>query len=97
MSFARRTPPVPPANLRVLHDGDTFVMSFELGPGGESSKLTTAELDVMADLLAGCTNNEIARRRGSSERTVANQVGSILKKLGLGSRLEIIALAPFAR
>jgi DNA-binding NarL/FixJ family response regulator len=93
MRLPRRTLPEAPRDLRVLHDEDTLILSFE----HRAPQLTAAELDVMADLLAGCSNGEIARRRGRSTRTVANQVASILKKLGAGSRLEIVALAPLAR
>lgn len=89
----RRTLPPAPRDLRVLHDEDTLILSFELrGP-----QLTEAELDVMVGILAGRSNREIARHRGSSTRTVANQVASILKKLGVRSRLEIAALTPLSR
>jgi DNA-binding NarL/FixJ family response regulator len=97
MRSVRRTPPEPPADLQVLHDEDTFVMSFELRGQEGRSKLTTAELDVIAYLLTGCSNSEIAGRRGTSPLTVANQVASILKKLALQSRLEVIAFAPLSR
>jgi DNA-binding NarL/FixJ family response regulator len=53
--------------------------------------LTEAERDVMAALLAGSTNADIARRRRSSERTVANQAQSIYRKLGVRSRNELAA------
>jgi DNA-binding CsgD family transcriptional regulator len=48
--------------------------------------LTGAERDVAALAAAGMSNAEIARLRGTSDRTVANQMASILRKLQVGSR-----------
>lgn len=48
--------------------------------------LTPAELDVARLLHDGLSNAEIAAARGSALRTVANQVASILRKLGVASR-----------
>jgi DNA-binding NarL/FixJ family response regulator len=52
-------------------------------------QLTDAERAVLAALLAGSTNADIARRRECSERTVANQVQAIFRKLGVRSRAEL--------
>jgi DNA-binding NarL/FixJ family response regulator len=93
----RRALPAPPEDLRVVYDDDTLVMSFALRTRQGHPQLTAAELDVMADLLAGYSNRDIAHRRGRSTRTIANQVASILSKLGVRSRLELVALAPLSR
>lgn len=53
--------------------------------------LTEAEREVLAGVVAGLANSEIARRRGTSVRTVANQVAGMLDKLRVGSRYELIA------
>jgi DNA-binding NarL/FixJ family response regulator len=53
--------------------------------------LTAAEREIVVHLVSGSTNSDIARRRGSSERTVANQVQSIFRKLGARSRAELAA------
>ncbi|HRI07636.1 MAG TPA: helix-turn-helix transcriptional regulator [Nannocystaceae bacterium] len=46
----------------------------------------------MASLLChGASNEEIARRRGTSPRTVEKQVASCLRRLGVRSRAELIA------
>jgi DNA-binding CsgD family transcriptional regulator len=55
--------------------------------------LTQAEREVASLLLAGLSNAEIALRRATSPRTVANQVASLFRKLGLGSRHELFAAA----
>lgn len=54
-------------------------------------KLTAAERAVMQDLVEGRSNAEIAARRGSSVRTVAKQVASVLRKASVGSRAELVA------
>jgi DNA-binding NarL/FixJ family response regulator len=52
--------------------------------------LTRAERSVLELLAAGASNAQIAGARGSSVRTVANQVASLLKKLAAGSRFELV-------
>ena len=53
--------------------------------------LTEAEREVLAHLIAGSTNNDIAQRRNTSEYTVANQVQAIFRKLEVSSRSELAA------
>jgi DNA-binding NarL/FixJ family response regulator len=53
------------------------------------SGLTEAERDIVRHLRAGSSNEQIARARGTSERTVAKQVSALLRKLGVGSRVEV--------
>ena len=57
----------------------------------QMEKLTDAERQIVAHLVAGSTNGDIARRRGTSENTVANQVYAIFFKLGVHSRAELAA------
>ena len=57
--------------------------------------LTRAEQSIVLELVAGARHRDIARARGTSERTVANQVASIFRKLNVGSRLDLfVALHP---
>jgi DNA-binding CsgD family transcriptional regulator len=51
--------------------------------------LTASERAVAALLLEGLSNRDVAAMRGTSVRTVANQVSAILRKLRIGSRTEI--------
>src|SRR3984957_12217650 len=53
--------------------------------------LSTAERQVLGLLIAGSTNRDIAMRRATSARTVANQVQAIFRKYGARSRSELIA------
>jgi DNA-binding NarL/FixJ family response regulator len=57
------------------------------GPGGA---LSPKELEVAQLVYEGLTNREIAGRLIKSERTVDNQVESILTKLDFHSRAEIV-------
>lgn len=51
--------------------------------------LTEAEAEVVRLVLDGRSNKEIAAARATSERTVANQLASIYRKLGVNSRSEL--------
>jgi DNA-binding CsgD family transcriptional regulator len=53
------------------------------------ANITPAERAVIACLLSGMSNAETAKHRGTSARTVANQVASIFRKLGVFSRAEL--------
>ena len=50
--------------------------------------LTEAERDVALHVLMGCTDEEIAERRGTTTKTVSNQVSSVLERANVGSRFE---------
>lgn len=52
--------------------------------------LTDAERSVLALLVQGLSNDEIAVRRSRSVRTVANQIASLLRKTQSGSRRELM-------
>jgi DNA-binding CsgD family transcriptional regulator len=54
--------------------------------------LTAAEMDVADLIRKGHSNAVIASIRRTSVRTVANQIASIFRKLGVGSRVELAAL-----
>lgn len=92
---ARARPPAMPPGTDALesNDGEWFVLSFPLDDG-QGAELTPAESEVAALVLGGRTNGEIAALRRTSVRTVANQVASAFRKLGVRSRLEMVALAP---
>jgi DNA-binding NarL/FixJ family response regulator len=96
LSRQKLRPLEPPQHLEALEseDGEIAVLSFSLSPRRPIESLTAAESEVARYLLEGRSNAEIARRRGSSERTVANQVSSVFRKLGVRSRLELLVLAP---
>ena len=53
--------------------------------------LTSSEQVVLARLLQGESNKEIASALGKAEATVKHQVSSILRKHGVPSRARLIA------
>jgi DNA-binding CsgD family transcriptional regulator len=55
-------------------------------------RLTDAELDVLIRVAYGMTNAQIARTRGTAATTVASQVSTIMHKLGVSSRAQLLAL-----
>lgn len=56
----------------------------------EFPALTASERAVLAMIRSGNSNKQIASTRKRSERTVANQVASILRKAGRHSRFELL-------
>jgi DNA-binding CsgD family transcriptional regulator len=85
-----------PAELEAVHlDApceELVLLSWPVRPAAlVAGELTAAEAAVMALAAAGLANEEIARARGRSPRTVANQLASAYRKLGVGSRSELVA------
>jgi DNA-binding NarL/FixJ family response regulator len=60
---------------------------------GGTATLTARESEVLALLVHGRSNREIARQLYISEKTVSVHVSNLLAKLGVRSRLEAAALA----
>lgn len=54
--------------------------------------LSPSEHAVVEAVVAGLSNTAIARARGTSDRTVANQVAAVFKKLRVNSRSELVRL-----
>jgi DNA-binding CsgD family transcriptional regulator len=78
------------SDLHVSRVGNTIVVSIPAVPLPEG--LSAAEREVVQALLAGRSNLEIARLRGTSVKTVGNQLHAIYRKLRVGSRNELAAL-----
>jgi DNA-binding CsgD family transcriptional regulator len=70
-----------------------FVIALDAPAVPSPDRLSPSERDVAARVLAGESNAEIARARGVAVRTIANQIASIFRKLGVGSRAELAARA----
>ena len=60
---------------------------------GEARRLTKRELEVLELLGDGLRHDDIARQLYISPKTVATHVEHILRKLGVRSRAEAIAVA----
>lgn len=89
----------PPTGLSVhrftLGSEEYVALSFPVTSASQESeaafRLTPSEHEILALLVEGRSNSEIARMRQKSPRTIANQVASIYRKLGVGSRRELRA------
>ena len=67
---------------------DYLILSVPIESAG-GRELSPAEQAVAAASLQGLSTREIARRRSTSPRTVANQLASVFQKLGVHSRSEL--------
>lgn len=59
----------------------------------ESARLSARELEIVAQLLQGCTNRQIAARLELSERTVKYYMTHIMLKLKARNRVEVVISA----
>jgi DNA-binding NarL/FixJ family response regulator len=59
------------------------------GDGEGGVRLTPRELDLVALIAACASNKEIARTLGIAEQTVKNQLGHLMVKVGVSSRLQL--------
>jgi DNA-binding NarL/FixJ family response regulator len=85
------------AGLLVLHPENAALLPVLSAPPrvmapATAESLTPREIEVLGMLAEGMGNKQIARRLGISEHTVKFHVGSILGKLGAGSRTEAVTL-----
>jgi DNA-binding CsgD family transcriptional regulator len=79
-----------PGMVHVSRVGDSIVISSAMVSLPES--LSAAEKAVVQAAIAGRSNHEIAAMRGTSVKTIGNQLHAIYRKLGVGSRHELAAL-----
>ena len=68
---------------------ELFVLSLPSLTDCLPDLLTSAERDVAGLLLQGMSNREVAELRGTSVRTIANQVGAVFRKLRVAGRVEL--------
>jgi DNA-binding NarL/FixJ family response regulator len=81
-----------------LRHGDEDLLVFSAAVESAPPALTPAQFAVAQALARGASNAEIARERGTSLRTVANQVAAIFARLGVGSRRQVaIVMARYSR
>jgi DNA-binding NarL/FixJ family response regulator len=86
----RVPPPTGAVACDVSFDGDDYATLALKTPKWRTPRgLTEAERAVAFALLGGATKEQVARERGTSTRTVANQITSIFAKLGVTSRIDL--------
>jgi len=66
---------------------------MESAPRGNDLPLTRRELDILALIAVGMSNQEIAVKRVLTVNTVKKHVANILSKLGVANRTQAVALA----
>ena len=81
----------PPMAAKLLAEFNTLARAAEARASGP--QLTERELEVLALLARSLSNREIAEELGIAENTVKNHVRSILEKLGMRSRVEVVVHA----
>jgi DNA-binding NarL/FixJ family response regulator len=77
----------------VVPDLGKALRNLQSANGDESDDgkfgLTARELQIVAAILSGCTNKDIADRLALSPQTVKHHLANIFDKLGVSSRLEL--------
>jgi DNA-binding CsgD family transcriptional regulator len=85
--------PSPPIHADFNHLGTAYaVLSYRIPQNPILLELTPAELEVLELWLDGASAEEVSTLRGCAVRTVNNQVASIYRKLGAGSRAELATM-----
>jgi DNA-binding NarL/FixJ family response regulator len=69
----------------------TFPLPREPGTSDSYDALTQSERGVVELVMQGWSNSRIAAERGTSSRTIANQLSAAYRKLGVQSRRQLIA------
>jgi DNA-binding CsgD family transcriptional regulator len=77
------------STLQLSRVGDVIVISADTPVF--PTELSDSERAVARALIAGSSNAEIARVRGTSVKTVANQLYAMYRKLGVSTREELVA------
>jgi DNA-binding NarL/FixJ family response regulator len=72
---------------------EVLVVSYAHEAPLDLDALSPAEREIIEAVLRGAKNAEIAAARGTSVLTVAKQVASALRRLGVRTRGELAALA----
>ncbi len=89
--MTRHLPATPPANLEAYEIEPGKVLFVHALPIRTIAGLSPAEQEVLALVLDGHDNASIAAVRRTALRTVANQLASIFRKVGVSSRAELAA------
>jgi DNA-binding NarL/FixJ family response regulator len=71
-------------------DGELHVISLPRPDLALAGLLPSAELAVIRGLIEGCSYEQIAVARGTSTRTVANQISAVFRRLHVSGRNELV-------
>lgn len=78
------------AHLSVGRDTELRVIGAARSDRALVGVLPPAELAVIGSLIEGLTYQEIARARGTSTRTIANQISAVFRRLRVSGRNELV-------
>jgi DNA-binding NarL/FixJ family response regulator len=81
------------SSSRVADGEELLVFESRLDAHGLAVRLTLAEREVLQAVLAGHGNQQIARQRNTSVRTVANQLATLFQKFGASSKGDLASKA----
>ncbi len=74
----------------MVHDStECLVVSYPLKRPREFALLSIAEIDVVEGVLQGMSQRAIAQRQGVAPRTIANQLASAYRKLGVTDLVDL--------
>jgi DNA-binding NarL/FixJ family response regulator len=82
--------------IRLVAEGRSYVppdIAVRLAERLPCEELTTREQQVLALVVEGASNPQIARKLGIAGSTVKNHISSIFEKLGVTQRTEAVAAA----
>lgn len=82
---------LPLARLEPDIDGVHWWVRVRLADSDARLRLTGVERDVLCLVARGMDHSAMARARGTSPRTIANQLGSVFRKFGVSGRAELLA------
>jgi DNA-binding NarL/FixJ family response regulator len=74
----------------VVREMEVRVMATQRPDGSLAGRIPSAELDVVRGLVEGLSYDDLARRRGTSRRTVANQISSAFRRFNVSGRNELV-------
>lgn len=81
----------PPGLIAYEIEPGQFLLVHELPSAPQLAQLAPSEQEVLVLVLEGHSTAAIARARGTSPRTIANQIATIFRKVGVCSRAELAA------
>ncbi|MFO0617127.1 MAG: LuxR C-terminal-related transcriptional regulator [Polyangiaceae bacterium] len=86
----RRTSAEAVEAYRLEIDGEEYLLiGIPVGSPKLERDLTPVEATLIEGVLAGLSNRQLAEKRGTAVRTIANQLQTLYRKLGVGSRGEL--------
>jgi DNA-binding NarL/FixJ family response regulator len=92
-ALAARGLPLQAARFEEQHSDGRWVISVEVPARSLRARLSRSEWEVARLAIEGHTHVEIAQARGTSVRTIANQLAAVFEKLGTFGRAELRAQA----